>query len=71
MFHIKRRAENVLQAGIDQAVIGRPINFRGIGGEEANRQAQGILQRAAERAGFKEIEFQFEPVAQGWTSRRR
>ncbi len=65
MFHIKRQAENVLQAGIDQAVIGRPINFQGIGGEEANRQAQGILQRAAERAGFKEIEFQFEPVAAG------
>ena len=71
MFHIKRQAENVLQAGIDQTVIGRPINFQGIGGEEANRQAQGILQRAAERAGFKEIEFQFEPVAGGWTSRRR
>ncbi|EMF1929636.1 molecular chaperone, partial [Serratia marcescens] len=35
------------------------------GGEEANRQAQGILQRAAERAGFKAIEFQFEPVAAG------
>lgn len=65
MFHIKRQAENVLQTGIDQAVIGRPINFQGIGGEEANRQAQGILQRAAERAGFKEIEFQFEPVAAG------
>lgn len=65
MFHIKRQAENVLQTGIEQAVIGRPINFQGIGGEEANRQAQGILQRAAERAGFKAIEFQFEPVAAG------
>lgn len=65
MFHIKRQAESELQTGIDQAVIGRPINFQGIGGEEANRQAQGILQRAAERAGFKDIEFQFEPVAAG------
>ncbi|WP_162871210.1 rod shape-determining protein, partial [Klebsiella pneumoniae] len=57
-----------LQTGIDQAVIGRPINFQGIGGDEANRQAQGILQRAAERAGFKDIEFQFEPVAAGLDS---
>jgi hypothetical chaperone protein len=65
MFHIKRQAEAVLQSSIEQAVIGRPINFQGIGGEEANRQAQGILQRAATRAGFKEIEFQFEPVAAG------
>ncbi len=65
MFHIKRQAEGVLQTSIDQAVIGRPINFQGTGGEEANQQAQGILHRAAQRAGFKEIEFQFEPVAAG------
>ncbi|AHG18992.1 chaperone [Chania multitudinisentens RB-25] len=65
MFHIKRQAEGVLQNSIDQAVIGRPINFQGTGGEEANQQAQGILQRAAARAGFKDIEFQFEPVAAG------
>ena len=65
MFHIKRQAEGGLQANIEQAVIGRPINFQGTGGEEANQQAQGILQRAAERAGFKQIEFQFEPVAAG------
>ncbi|GAA3905299.1 molecular chaperone [Gibbsiella dentisursi] len=65
MFHIKRQAESVLQHSISQAVIGRPINFQGMGGEDANQQAQGILQRAAERAGFKEIAFQFEPVAAG------
>lgn len=65
MFHIKRQAEDVLQEHIEQAVIGRPINFQGMGGEEANQQAQGILQRAAARAGFKQVEFQFEPVAAG------
>ncbi|MFC0225157.1 molecular chaperone [Serratia aquatilis] len=65
MFHIKRQAEGILQSSIDQAVIGRPINFQGMGGEEANLQAQGILLRAAERAGFKQIAFQFEPVAAG------
>ncbi|MCS3407615.1 molecular chaperone [Serratia sp. AKBS12] len=65
MFHIKRQAEGALQQQIDQAVIGRPINFQGTGGDEANQQAQGILQRAAQRAGFKDIEFQFEPVAAG------
>ncbi|WAT01397.1 molecular chaperone [Rouxiella chamberiensis] len=65
MFHIKRQAESVLQQTIEQTVIGRPINFQGIGGEEANRQAQGILERAAARAGFRDIAFQFEPVAAG------
>lgn len=65
MFHIKRRAEETLSAEIQQAVIGRPINFQGTGGDEANQQAQGILQRAAQRAGFRDIAFQFEPVAAG------
>lgn len=65
MFHIKRQAESVLQQRIEQTVIGRPINFQGMGGDEANQQAQGILQRAAARAGFRDIAFQFEPVAAG------
>lgn len=46
-------------------MIGRPINFQGLGGDEANARAQGILERAAHRAGFRDVVFQFEPVAAG------
>ncbi|WP_413732193.1 molecular chaperone [Sodalis sp. RH20] len=65
MRYIKRQAEAALSTPITQAMIGRPVNFQGTGGEEANRQAQDILQRAASRAGFTDIDFQFEPVAAG------
>lgn len=65
MLHIRQQAESQLTEAITHAVIGRPINFQGLGGEEANQQAQGILARAAARAGFKHVEFQFEPVAAG------
>ncbi|XUV83275.1 molecular chaperone [Enterobacter sp. TMH.L2] len=65
MLHIRKQAENQLEGTIDQAVIGRPINFQGLGGEDANQQAQGILERAAHRAGFRDVVFQFEPVAAG------
>ncbi|WP_380179220.1 molecular chaperone [Kalamiella sp. sgz302252] len=65
MLHIRQQAEAQVNQSITQAVIGRPVNFQGLGGDEANRQAQGILARAASRAGFKEVEFQFEPVAAG------
>jgi hypothetical protein len=41
------------------------INFQGLGGDDANAQAQGILERAAKRAGFRDVVFQFEPVAAG------
>lgn len=65
MLHIRNQAQHQLPDAITQAVIGRPINFQGLGGDEANRQAQGILARAAKRAGFQDVVFQYEPVAAG------
>ena len=65
MLHIRNQAQSQLPEAITQAVIGRPINFQGLGGDEANRQAQGILERAAKRAGFQDVVFQYEPVAAG------
>lgn len=65
MRNIKDSAEQKLQANINEAVIGRPVNFQGRGGEKSNQQAESILRNAATRAGFKHIEFQFEPVAAG------
>ncbi|HAZ54195.1 MAG TPA: molecular chaperone [Franconibacter helveticus] len=65
MLHCRNTAQAQTTEEINQAVIGRPINFQGLGGEEANAQAQGILARAAKRAGFQDVVFQFEPVAAG------
>lgn len=65
MKNIKTQAEISTQRDITQTIIGRPINFHGRGGNDANRQAENILLHAAIRAGFKDIEFQFEPVAAG------
>ena len=65
MLHIRKQSETQLPEAIDQAVIGRPINFQGLGGTDANAQAQGILERAAKRAGFRDVVFQYEPVAAG------
>ncbi len=62
---IKTRAEQTLGAEIRQAVIGQPVNFQGLRGEESNRQARTILREAALLAGFAEVAFQFEPVAAG------
>jgi hypothetical chaperone protein len=65
MANIKRNIESSLNKQVDETVIGRPINFHNKGGEQSNIQAEDILRRAARRAGFKNIEFQFEPVAAG------
>ena len=65
MLHIRQQAEQQVGEIITQAVIGRPIHFQSIGGDAADKQAQDILERAATRAGFRDIAFQFEPVAAG------
>ena len=49
MLHIRTQAQTQVSDAITQAVIGRPINFQGLGGDEATQQAQGILERAAHR----------------------
>ncbi|QSX42237.1 molecular chaperone [Shewanella cyperi] len=66
MQEIKARAERVLGSAIRGAVIGRPVNFQGIGGEDSNRQAESILRLAAARAGLEEVSFLYEPLAAGF-----
>ncbi|MCC8367869.1 molecular chaperone [Xenorhabdus sp. PB61.4] len=65
MSNIKQQVESKTQQCVEEVVIGRPVNFHGRGGEKSNQQAELILLQAAKRAGFRNIEFQFEPVAAG------
>jgi hypothetical chaperone protein len=60
---IKQEAEYVRGIQLDQVVIGRPVNFHGLQGDNGNVQALQIIDKAAKRVGFKEIEFLMEPVA--------
>lgn len=68
---IKARAEASLGAEITHTVIGRPVNFQGLNAEQSNQQALDILTIAGKRAGFKEIEFLFEPIAAGLNFERQ
>ena len=62
---VKQRAELSLGDSISHTVIGRPVNFQGSNAKESNRQAMDILRVSAERAGFKSVEFLYEPIAAG------
>jgi hypothetical chaperone protein len=60
--HLKRRAEAECGASIGRAMLGRPVFF--VDADPArDAQAEAALRSAARRAGFGEIEFQFEPIA--------
>ncbi len=47
------------------------MNFQGLNSEQSNRQALSILETAARRSGFKDIEFQYEPIAAGLSFERQ
>ncbi|MEZ5559809.1 MAG: molecular chaperone [Pseudomonadales bacterium] len=63
MANVRARAETAAGRTIGQVVIGRPVNFQGAGGEAENRQALEMLVASAHEAGFRDVAFQFEPMA--------
>jgi hypothetical chaperone protein len=60
---IRRRVEKETGQAVEGVVLGRPVNFAGSGGEADNQRAEDRLRRAAERAGFRHVSFELEPVA--------
>ena len=66
MLEVKSQIEKTLDREVTQTVIGRPINFQGLNAQKSNQQAIDILTNAAKRIGFKDVEFQYEPVAAGF-----
>src|SRR5512141_2036437 len=58
---LKKRAEDVLGESIDAVTLGRPVKFSEH--PEQDHKAQEILRQAAHEAGFKEVDFELEPIA--------
>jgi hypothetical chaperone protein len=58
---LKKRAEDVLGETIDAVTLGRPVKFSEH--PEQDHKAQETLRQAAHEAGFKEVDFELEPIA--------
>jgi hypothetical chaperone protein len=58
---LKQRAEDALGESIDAVTLGRPVKFSE--SPEQDHRAQETLQQAALEAGFKEVDFELEPIA--------
>ncbi len=58
---MKQRAEDVLGEPIDAVTLGRPVKFSE--SPEQDHKAQETLRQAAQEAGFKEVDFELEPIA--------
>lgn len=58
----KKRAEQYCGHEISDVVLGRPVRFND-NDDELDVQAENILREVAANQGFKNIEFQLEPIA--------
>lgn len=59
---IKQRAEQQAGTAFDQVVLGRPVFFVD-DDPVADQEAAQTLETVAKKIGFKEVSFQFEPIA--------
>jgi len=59
---IKHRAEAAAGRSFDTAVFGRPVHFVD-DSTDADARAEATLLETAKRVGFREVSFQFEPIA--------
>lgn len=60
--HLKKSAEATTQVEHENVVLGRPVQFVG-SGDMINETALSRLTSIAKSVGFKNIEFQYEPIA--------
>lgn len=68
--HLKIAGEQAAGRALDSVVMGRPVHFVD-GDPGADYAAEQQLRRIAEAAGFKNIAFQFEPIAAAFAHEQR
>jgi hypothetical chaperone protein len=66
--HLKKKAEALVGHRFDRVTLGRPARFSP--NPEKDALAQDRLLKAAHQAGFKEVEFQLEPIAAAYLYER-
>jgi len=62
MSEVKSRAQQHCDYDITDVVLGRPVRFND-DNDELDAQAENALRKVAEQQGFRNIEFQLEPIA--------
>lgn len=60
--NLKQKIDTQAQTEIQNVVMGRPVHFRD-NDKAGDIQAEAELKRIAVASGFKNVEFQFEPIA--------
>ncbi|MCL2017550.1 MAG: Hsp70 family protein [Alphaproteobacteria bacterium] len=67
--YLKEKIDSAAGMGIENVVLGRPVHFRD-NDPDGDHAAESQLRHIAIAAGFKNIEFQFEPIAAAFAHER-
>lgn len=68
--HLKNTAEEETKTVLDGVVLGRPVHFQDFS-PNADKKAEHVLKTIAQRAGFKYVAFQYEPIAAAYAHERK
>ena len=68
LIHLKKKAEALAGHTFDRVTLGRPAKFSP--NPEKDALAQDRLLKAAHKAGFKDVQFQLEPIAAAYLYER-
>jgi len=68
--NLKNKAESTVSMEIENVVMGRPVHFVD-NNHAADTQAQTELEEIARSIGFKNIAFQYEPIAAAYAHERK
>lgn len=60
--YLKNTAESQIGVELEKVVLGRPVHFQDYA-PDADEKAESFLRHVAINAGFKEVCFQYEPIA--------
>ena len=67
--HIKKRAEQAAGEKIEKVVMGRPVHFHD-DAPDADLESEDVLREVAGYIGFKDVVFQYEPIAAAFSHER-
>lgn len=68
--YLKETAEKQIGKTLDSVVLGRPVHFQDFA-PDSDAKAEAVLRKIAVNAGFKEISFQYEPLAAAFAHETR
>lgn len=68
--NLKNKAESFLGQSLENIVMGRPVHFHDKN-PDADKKSEEILQKIANKIGFKGVQFQYEPIAAAYAHERK